>query len=120
MSERSKLAQGGIINPDEIKVNLGTEKILPLNGQSIVEAIKNAFAAAGVKTVTKDNIKPDHYKVGGMEPIEYMKLKMSKEAFNGFLLGNVIKYTSRFEHKNGLEDLKKAQWYLNRLVSENE
>lgn len=42
---------------------------------------------------------------------------MSKEAFNGFLLGNVIKYTSRFEHKNGIEDLKKAQCFLNKLVS---
>lgn len=33
-----------------------------------------------------------------------------------FNLGNVIKYVWRTDHKNGLEDLKKAQWYLNREI----
>jgi hypothetical protein len=33
-----------------------------------------------------------------------------------FLEGNVIKYVTRYKMKNGLEDLKKAQWYLNRLI----
>ena len=33
-----------------------------------------------------------------------------------FLEGNVVKYVTRYKMKNGLEDLKKAQWYLNRLI----
>ena len=59
---------------------------------------------------------PNHYAAGGIEPIEYMKYKMTPEQFEGFLLGNIIKYTSRYQHKNGLEDLKKARWYLDKLI----
>jgi hypothetical protein len=35
-----------------------------------------------------------------------------------FLEGNIIKYVSRYKTKNGIEDLKKAQWYLNKLIKE--
>jgi hypothetical protein len=43
---------------------------------------------------------------------------MTQEAFYGYLKGNVLKYVWRFEKKNRLEDLKKANWYLNRLTNE--
>ena len=61
-------------------------------------------------------INPDHYKIGGIETIDYIEAKLTKEQFKGYLVGNVIKYISRFEHKNGLEDLKKADWYLSWLL----
>lgn len=67
-------------------------------------------------TPLNDNIHPDHYKTGGLEPIEYMRMKMTPEAFEGFCIGNVIKYVSRYKDKNGLEDLKKAQKYLRLAV----
>lgn len=70
----------------------------------------------GEKRAEKDNVRPDHYKVGGIEPIEYMQAKMTKEGFEGFLQGNVIKYVSRYSHKNGVEDLEKANYYLLRLI----
>jgi hypothetical protein len=38
----------------------------------------------------------------------------------GFILGNVIKYVWRAEYKNGLEDLKKARWYLDREIKNRE
>jgi len=41
---------------------------------------------------------------------------MTLEEFRGFLKGNIIKYISRAEHKNGVEDLKKARWYLGKLI----
>lgn len=63
-------------------------------------------------------IKPNHYKTGGMEPIEYMRMKMTPEQLEGFCLGNVIKYVSRFQDKNGLEDLEKAEWYLKELIQQ--
>ena len=66
------------------------------------------------------NINPEHYKFGGIEPIDYMKSKMSDERFKGFLQGNVIKYISRYQEKNGVEDLQKAQWYLNKLNQEEQ
>lgn len=65
---------------------------------------------------TKDMIRPNHYKTGGIETIKILKAKMSKEEFKGFLKGNIIKYLCRAEHKNGAEDYEKAQWYMNELV----
>lgn len=59
---------------------------------------------------------PAHYTNGGIETIDYLKAKMTQEQFRGFLIGNVLKYVSRYPHKNGVEDLKKAEWYLNRLI----
>ncbi len=56
---------------------------------------------------------PPHYKVGGIEVIDFIESKGLT-----YNLGNVVKYVSRADHKgNKLEDLKKAQWYLNREVS---
>ena len=42
-----------------------------------------------------DTINPDHYKKGGIETIEYMEAKMSKEEFYGYIKGNALKYISR-------------------------
>lgn len=63
-------------------------------------------------------VNPDHYKTGGIEVIDYLQAKLSPEAFRGFLAGNVLKYVSRYEKKNGVEDLEKAKWYLDRLIKE--
>jgi len=62
----------------------------------------------------KDNVNhPEHYKTGGIETIDFIEAKSL-----GYHLGNVVKYVTRADHKgNRLEDLKKAQWYLNRAVS---
>lgn len=67
-----------------------------------------------------DNINPDHYKTGGIETIDYIKAKLTEEEYKGYLKGNIIKYISRAEQKNGVEDYKKAQWYTNRLVEVTE
>lgn len=74
-------------------------------------------------TRKKDDINhPDHYTAGGIETIDIIKAKMSKEEFLGFLKGNVIKYITRSGQKGTDEtkDLKKAQFYLDLLISENE
>lgn len=64
---------------------------------------------------------PSHYKVGGIETIDYMKAKSTPEEFKGHLRLTAIKYLSRTGYKgDALEDLKKAQWYLNRLIKECE
>lgn len=63
-----------------------------------------------------DNVNhPAHY-VGKIETIEYLKDKMSPDMFEGYCVGNVLKYVSRYKKKNGLEDLRKAQWYLNEII----
>lgn len=75
-----------------------------------------------MKEVEKDNINPEHYKKGKLEVIDIMTDQLSKEEFKGFCKGLIIKYLCRADHKNGLEDYKKAQWYLNKLIEvmENE
>ena len=62
------------------------------------------------------NINPNHYIFGGIETIEYLKAKLTPAEYRGFLKGNVLKYVSREAEKNGLEDLKKAKWYLDKLI----
>jgi len=63
-----------------------------------------------------DPINPQHYTSGTIECIEAMEASMSAEAFKGFLKGNCQKYLRRYEKKNGAEDLRKAKWYLDRLI----
>jgi hypothetical protein len=64
---------------------------------------------------------PPHYKVGGIETIDYMKAKSTPEEFKGHLRLTALKYLSRTGYKDdALQDLKKAQWYLNRLIQECE
>jgi len=63
---------------------------------------------------------PNHYNTGDIECIEAIKASMSTEAYTGYLKGNVQKYVWRYEDKNGVEDLRKAQWYLNALIAEVE
>ena len=64
---------------------------------------------------------PKHYMVGGIETIEYLKAKSTQEEFRGHLRLTALKYLSRAGHKNdALEDFKKGQWYLNRLIQEIE
>lgn len=61
---------------------------------------------------------PPHYKDGGIETIDYIEAKRL-----GYHLGNAVKYISRAGKKGtnqGLEDLKKAQWYLNRAIEKND
>ncbi len=54
---------------------------------------------------------PAHYTVGKIEVIDAIE-----DWRLGFHAGNVVKYVARHKHKNGLEDLKKAAWYLARLI----
>ena len=71
-------------------------------------------------TIKPDNVNhPAHYQTSsGLETIDV--IEAFTEGLTGFEAtntGNVIKYICRWKNKNGLEDLKKARWYLNRLIS---
>lgn len=65
-----------------------------------------------------DNVNhPSHYTSGGIETIDYMEAKSTPEEFRGHLRLTAIKYLSRAGLKlDTLEDLKKARWYLTRLI----
>lgn len=62
---------------------------------------------------------PPHYASDGIECIEAIQAQLTKEEYRGYLKGNVAKYLWREKHKGGTESLKKAQWYLARLVELN-
>jgi hypothetical protein len=64
-----------------------------------------------------DAINPSHYKTGKIECIEYIEDKLTPEEYRGYIKGNVLKYITREKHKNGDEDIRKAKWYLDRLVN---
>ena len=64
--------------------------------------------------------KPDHYRVGEVEAIAYIEQQLGS-GVRDYLLGNLHKYLHRHRFKgNALEDLKKAQWYLTKLIMEEE
>ena len=58
---------------------------------------------------------PIHYNKAGIETIDALQA-MLVDGFDYYLQGNIVKYLWRFRYKNGVEDLKKAQWYLNKLI----
>lgn len=62
---------------------------------------------------------PPHYNQSGIECIDAI-MAATSEGFEFYLQGNIIKYLWRYRYKNGVEDLKKAKWYLNKLIEQKE
>lgn len=80
-----------------------------------------------VKTVKENNFpttetvrdpvtRPFHYCSGGIELVDIWRASLSPEELRGFFRGNVLKYVFRYDKKNGVEDLRKAQVYLGWLI----
>ena len=82
---------------------------------------KNRFDELKGSGLTPDPVNhPSHYTQGGIETLDYIKAKLTQEEFCGYLKGNIFKYVSREGLKNGVEDLKKARFYLDKLVEVKE
>jgi hypothetical protein len=79
--------------------------------------IRDALNEGGVDVISDAVNSPPHYKTGGIEAIEGIEASMGPEAYAGYLKGNIMKYMWRYERKGKpIEDLKKARWYLDRLI----
>lgn len=76
------------------------------------ESMSQATAAIQPKEAVNH---PAHYNQGNIEVIDAIE-----DWCLGFHEGNVVKYVARHRHKNGIEDLKKARWYLDRLIEQME
>jgi len=59
---------------------------------------------------------PPHYNKNGIETIDAIQAA-TDDGFEYYLQGNILKYLWRYRYKNGAEDLKKAQWYLDKLIN---
>ena len=62
----------------------------------------------------QDKINPSYYR----KKIQVTDFIIEYEM--GFLEGNIVKYISRYKSKNGIEDLEKAKWYLDKLIKQKE
>ena len=81
--------------------------------------ILNSYKSKVVKVI-KDNVNhPSHYTQGAIECIDAIK-EATKGLFGieAVCTANIIKYVWRWKFKNGVEDLHKAEWYLQRLIKE--
>lgn len=85
-------------------------------------ACENAEASCCDKEPNVDMVNhPSHYTQGGIECIDALKAAtVSKTGIEAVCTANAIKYLWRYEEKNGIEDVKKARWYIDRLIKELE
>lgn len=60
--------------------------------------------------------RPKHYADKEIEVIDYIQDTLTNEGFEDYCIGNIIKYVSRYRHKNGTEDLMKARYYLDKAI----
>ena len=92
----------------------GNGNVLDIQMKEPRESFNSCRARNGLDMVNH----PSHYKAkNGMEVIDVIEaFTANLEGYEATHTGNVIKYICRWKEKNGLEDLKKAQWYLNRLI----
>lgn len=98
----------------EIVNDFGKIKIYPIALFEVVPTDK--MTKQNINDILYNVEHPSHYCRGGIECIDAIEASLGKDEFTGFLRGNIIKYIWRYKDKNGLEDLKKAQWYLNKLI----
>ena len=85
--------------------------------------IMKEIESGNMKVIDKDKQdmvnSPPHYNASGIECIDAIAAATG-ENFEYYLQGNIMKYVWRYRYKNGTEDLKKAQWYLEKLITEVE
>lgn len=103
-----------------------------IHGQAEVDFQDGSSTAVGFEMLQKIDIddlknndeninfdivnKPFHYASTKYETIDIIEDKVTPEMFEGFCVGNAIKYITRYRDKNGVQDIKKAVWYLNKLL----
>jgi len=109
--------------PTKVKVKAiqELEKVAEENSGTIkkhVEEILEPFRPVNETNIAYDDSvnHPSHYTQGTVECIDAIESSMTPEEFRGYLKGCQMKYIWRYQHKGGMEDLKKARWYLDRLI----
>ena len=81
------------------------------------ESMTSMQGAANINWTTDMVNNPPHYNQAGVECIDAIRAA-TDEGYQYYLQGNIIKYLWRYRYKNGVQDLEKAQWYLEKLIEE--
>lgn len=90
--------------------------VLPSN--FIKKASSKQIPIQPIQSVKEEVEHPAHYTTGKFEVIDYIMDKLTKDQFEGYCLGNILKYCSRYQLKGGYKDLAKARWYLDKLLDQ--
>ena len=100
------------VYPARSKMKQADEKWKVVTMHIVDQAAKVAQEALAVEIPADPVNHPPHYKVGGVDTIDFIEAKELN-----YRLGNVVKYITRSDHKgNRKEDLQKALWYLQREI----
>ena len=84
-------------------------------------AFYDGINEAAQNRAVSDNINPSHYKQGDVECIEALEsATCNLKGLDAVCTANAIKYLWRWKEKNGVEDLKKAKWYIDKLIEKEE
>jgi len=113
-----------ITSAEELKAKLRADGVLKDQGKAAAKTAqatepKKKKAKGEPKTTTENAVvdHPQHYTHGSIECIDIVHVMTADKAgIEAFCVGNVVKYLYRYQQKNGVEDVKKAGWYLNKLV----
>ena len=115
--EAEKKEVSNIAKDIELLRDIDVSKVNDLAWKEITEFINKSMDEKDTHFHQFDNVdRPMHYAAGSIECIDAIEAQLSAEEFRGYLKGNIIKYLWREKHKGGVESLKKAKWYLNKLL----
>ena len=89
------------------------KEIIDFDNDVPVKGLEKMYQTSASKSDMVNH--PPHYNQYGIECIDAIKACTGKH-FDSYLQGNILKYLWRYDYKNGVEDLKKAQWYLSKLI----
>lgn len=107
--------------PDQWFTIAQRELVTSVNDDRLLASL-NDLPLVNEKYPKRDMVNhPSHYTQGGIECIDAITAAtVGKTGIEAVCVANVVKYLWRYEEKNGLEDVKKARWYLERLINEME
>jgi len=131
-SKSAKVAEYFLKHPNAIPKDVGAKFTVHmpqvysirkrvLSGSMLGEIVNPQITDAVTQFVPSDKVDAlqiggDHYKNMGVQPWKAMESWMTPEQFAGFLRGNAIKYLARCDVKGGIDDIKKARHYIDKLV----
>jgi hypothetical protein len=131
-SKSAKVAEYFLKHPNAVPKDVGAKFTMHmpqvygirkrvLSGSMLGEVVNPQITDAVTQFVPSDKVDAlqiggDHYKNMGVQPWKAMESWMTPEQFAGFLRGNAIKYLARCDVKGGIDDIKKARHYIDKLV----